>query len=155
VTNPPGGTAQQVEISVPSLDPHLQMVPESIITSAGTVSVPTALTDPIVRLSSLASGASVTVTFRAQVTGALPPALRFLATQGFVSGTNITALPTDDPATPEVDDPTRTPLAPQGPLVHDVPTLSDLGLICLVFALAGTTLVFLRRRAPAQAKAAR
>jgi uncharacterized repeat protein (TIGR01451 family) len=155
VTNPSGGAAQDVEISVASLDPHLQMVPESIITSAGSVSAPASLTDPIVRLPSLASGASVTITFRAQVTGALPPALRFLASQGFVSGANITALPTDDPATPEVDDPTRTPLAPQGPPVHDVPTLSDLGLICLAFALAGTTLCFLRRRAPAQAKAER
>jgi len=155
VTNTSGGAAQDVQISIPSLDPHLQMVPGSVVTSAGSVAAPAAPTDPIVRIPSLAAGASVTVTFRAQVIGALPPTLRFLASQGFVSGTNITALPTDDPATPEVDDPTRTPLAPQGPPIHDVPTLSDLGLVSLAIALAGTTLSFLRRRAPAQAKAAR
>jgi hypothetical protein len=129
----------------------LELVPGSIVTSAGTVAAPTAPSDPIVQIPSLAPGASVTITFRAQVTGALPPDLRFLASQGFISGANISSLPTGDPATPEPDDPTRTPLAPQGPPVHDVPSLSGLGLAVLAFALAGSTLVFLRDRRPVKA----
>jgi hypothetical protein len=150
VSNPSPGAAQNVRISIPALDPHLQLLPESIVTTAGTVAIPKAPADPIVTVPMLAPGASVTVTFRAQV-GALPPDLRFLATQGFVGGDNITTLPTDDPGTPEPNDPTVTPLRTQDPTVHDVPTLSGLSLVLLAFALGGATLVFLRRREPVKA----
>lgn len=155
VTNSSTGAAQNVQVAIPSLDPHLQLIPESITTTAGAVTVPRAPTDPIVTIPDLAAGGVVTITFRALVTGPLPPSLRFLATQGLVSGGNVSAVPTDDPGTPEPADPTRTPLQPQGPAVHDVPTLSDLGLLALAVMLAGTTLVFLKRRAPSPAKALR
>jgi uncharacterized repeat protein (TIGR01451 family) len=154
VSNPSPGPANNVRVSVPALDPHLQLLPESIVTSAGTVAATQVPTDPIVTIPILAPGGSVIITFRAQVVGALPPSLRFLSTQGSVAGANISTLPTDDPGTPEANDPTRTPLRPQGPAVHDVPTLSGLGLVALSFALAGATLVFLRRRLPVKAAAA-
>jgi len=119
------------------------------------VTAPQTPTDPIVTLSTLAPGAAVTITFRAQVVGALPPSLRFLSTQGYVTGADVSALPTDDPDTPEPADPTLTPLRPQGPAIHEVPTLSGLGLAVLAFALAGGTLVLLRRRDPAGVNAVR
>lgn len=151
VSNPSPGPANNVRVSIPALDPHLQLVPGSIVTAAGSAEAPQAPADPIVTIPTLAPGGSVTITFRAQVVGALPPNLRFLATQGTVAGANIGSLLTDDPGTPEVDDPTRTPLRPQGPPIQDVPTLSSLGLVALAFALAGATLVFLRRRLPVKA----
>jgi uncharacterized repeat protein (TIGR01451 family) len=154
VSNPSPGAANNVRVSIPALDPHLQLLPESIVTTAGAVVIPHGPADPIVTIPSVASGGSVTITFRAQVVGALPPGLRFLSTQGFVAGANISTLPTDDPGTPELDDPTRTPLRPQGPPVQEVPTLSSLGLVALAFALAGSTLVFLRRRLPVKTAAA-
>jgi len=155
VTNPSPGTAHDVRISIPALDPHLQLLPESIVTTDGTVTPPHAPTDPIVTLPTLAPGAAVTITFRAQVVGTLPPSLRFLSTQGYVTGADLSALPTDDPDTPEPDDPTLTPLRPQGPAVREVPTLSGLGLVCLAFVLAGATLVFLRRPRPAEVSSVR
>jgi uncharacterized repeat protein (TIGR01451 family) len=154
VSNPSAGSAQNVQISIPALDPRLQLLADSIVTTAGTVSHPQAATDPVVTVSSLAPGASVTVTFRAQVV-ALPRSLRFLSTQGSVSGANITTLLTDDPGTPEPNDPTLTPLRPQGPAIQDVPTLSGFSLVVLAFALAGATLIFLRRRDAAPVNAGR
>ena len=146
VTNGSKASAADVVIALPSLDSHLTLLPESIVTSAGTIDAH----DParsIVTLPALAAGASVTITFRAQV-AALPPSLRFLSTQGSVSGSNFLTLPTDDPATPESGDPTLTPLRPEVQIA-EIPTLSELGLLALAFALAGATLTFLRRRRPA------
>ena len=154
VSNPSAGAADSVRVSIPDLDSHLQLVPGSIVTTAGTATAPQAPTDPIVTIPTLAPGGSVTITFRAQMVGALPPSLRFLSTQGSVSGANISTLPTDDPGTLEVNDPTRTPLRSQGPPIHEVPTLSGLALVALAFALAGATLTFLRRRQPVKAAAA-
>jgi uncharacterized repeat protein (TIGR01451 family) len=146
VRNPSSGTAHDLRISVPALDPRLKLLPESIVTSDGTVTVPGTAADPIVTLPELAADDSLTITFRAQVMGSLPPDLRFLSTQGLISGADVSVLKTDDPDTPQPDDPTLTPLRSTTPAIHDIPTVSGFGLIIFAFALAGVMLIVSRRR---------
>ena len=82
----------------------------------------------------------------APATNASVPGLRRVSTQGAVSGTNFEAEPTDDPATAEDDDPTLTPV--RTAVVHDIPTLGQLGLLLFSCALGALPMIHLRKRSP-------
>jgi hypothetical protein len=56
-----------------------------------------------------------TVTFQVQIVNPLPPGVTQVVNQGLVQGSGIPGANTDDPRTPEVNDPTVTPLTPLTP----------------------------------------
>ena len=58
---------------------------------------------------------AATVTFQAQIVNPLPPGIIQVVNQGLVQGNDIPGTNTDDPRTPEVNDPTVTPLTPLAP----------------------------------------
>ena len=101
---------------------------------------------PTVTLPSLAPGASVTITFAAQIDSSLPPSVTQVSSQAFTSGSNFALDASDDPKTPEIDDdPTITRL--HTPSAADVPTLGTAGLALLVIGLGLIGLRRLRRPA--------
>jgi uncharacterized repeat protein (TIGR01451 family) len=58
---------------------------------------------------------AATVTFQVQIVNPLPPGITQVVNQGLVQGDDIPGTNTDDPGTPEVNDPTVTPLTPLAP----------------------------------------
>jgi hypothetical protein len=64
----------------------------------------------------LPAGKTITVTFEVSIVDPLPDAIRQVANQGQVSGTNFAAVSTDDPDTSASRDPTVTLLDPVRPL---------------------------------------
>ncbi|UCE20210.1 MAG: T9SS type A sorting domain-containing protein [Gemmatimonadota bacterium] len=71
----------------------------------------------------LSPGEEITITFLVVIDDPLPPSLTELADQGWVSSNELPTEPTDDPDTPEEDDPTVTPLTDEPILEaykHDV-----------------------------------
>lgn len=100
----------------------------------------------------LAAGESVTIRFDARLaddaltgTEVANQALFVFDSNG--NGTNESSGASDDPATPEANDPTRFVVVAPIPL-QEIPTLSELGLAALALALAALALATLRRRAP-------
>jgi uncharacterized repeat protein (TIGR01451 family) len=149
VTNPSPKVATALAVTVP-LDEHLGLVVGSVTTSRGTVLQGNGSGEAEaairVEIPQLAPGGSVTIAFQALATHVGVPGLRVISTQGIVSGSNFGTEPTDDPGTAEDDDPTLTPVATS--VVHEVPTLGQLGLLLLAGALGAFALAHLRRRAP-------
>lgn len=120
-------------ILVDTLLPHLRLVIGSV-----TVSDPAALitqdANLTVRIASIAPGASVIITFDAQINPHLDRPVTSVANQGVVSGSNFADEPTDDPATPADDDPTIVPVehGPEvvGPQIgYFDPALSKIGAL--------------------------
>ncbi len=148
VLNPSPKPATSLTVTVP-LDEHLGLIVASVTTSAGTVTGGNGSGDSLARVEipQLSPGGSVTITLQALATNVSVPGLKSVSTQGSVSGANFETEPTDDPATAEDDDPTVTPLGP-AVVVHDVPTLGQLGLLLLAGGLGALGLAHLRRRAP-------
>ena len=68
---------------------------------------------------------AATVSFQVQIVNPLPPGVTQVVNQGLVQGSGIPGANTDDPRTPEVNDPTVTPLTPLTP----PPTEPNLRLI--------------------------
>jgi uncharacterized repeat protein (TIGR01451 family) len=129
------------------VDPNTQLVVGSVTTSQGTVTTgntagDTSMTVDVGTL--VGAGGSVTIHFRAQINDPLPPGVTQVACQGQVRGTNFSSLPTDDPDTPAVGDPTITPIVLA---VQAIPTLSEWGLLALIGALGGFGARRLRRAA--------
>jgi hypothetical protein len=89
---------------------HLRLVAGTVVTSQGEVTSGNGPGDSLlnVALGTLAPGATATVTFHALVGNPLPPSATRLASQGLVSGEGILGIPTDDPRTARVDDPTES-----------------------------------------------
>ncbi len=68
-------------------------------------------TSVVVNFGPLAAGETVTVVFRVTINRPLvPPDTSSVSNQGLVIGDNVSDTPTDDPDTPQPDDPTVTPL---------------------------------------------
>jgi hypothetical protein len=125
-------------------DPHVQLLVGSVVPSAGSVVSGNHPGDTVatVFLPSLAAGASATITFDVLAQGNLQ-GLKEISSQATVKGSNLEDRLSDDPKTPEPDDPTRTALTGLSP--QSVPTLGDLGLALLGVFLAGLALLRLRR----------
>lgn len=82
-------------------------------TSQGIVTTGNGATDTtvVVAIGALAgNGATVTVRFRVQIQSKVPLAVTAVQNQGIVSSSDFSDIKTDDPATPESADATRTPL---------------------------------------------
>jgi uncharacterized repeat protein (TIGR01451 family) len=55
-------------------------------------------------------GEEVTISYEVTINDPLPSRVNYLENQGVTTGSNIPSVPTDDPDTTEIDDPTRTPI---------------------------------------------
>ena len=115
------------------------IIPGSVTTTQGTVTSE----DPVtVDLGTLAAGDSATVTFQVALQPGVPLDLDEIVNQGEVGGSNTDPEPTDDPDTPEDDDPTKTPVLIEGCYADqpvDVVFVLDLsGSMTFPFAGLGT-----------------
>ena len=86
----------------------LTLVPGSVTTTAGDVVLGNGSSDSSVSVSTgtIAPGTSVTIQFCFDINPNTPAEVFALATQGTVSGLGFPLIKTDDPSTPEPDDPT-------------------------------------------------
>jgi uncharacterized repeat protein (TIGR01451 family) len=144
VTNTSKTAASDLSI-VTHLDPNLKLVEGSVTTSAGAVTKGNSPGDtvPTVVLATLAPGDSVTIHFAAQIAAPLPATVTQVSSQAFTSGSNFVVDASDDPKTPEADDPTVTKL--HTVTIAQVPTLGHAGLAVLAAALLGLAIRRLRR----------
>jgi uncharacterized repeat protein (TIGR01451 family) len=118
------------------------LVAGSVTTSAGVVTTGNAGGDTSVsvEIGTLADGASATITFDVTIGSFLPGNLASVSNQGTVTGDNIAATVTDNPATPAPGDATVTPM--EGGVA--VPSSGTTALIVLGLALATIALTRLR-----------
>jgi uncharacterized repeat protein (TIGR01451 family) len=144
VQNTSAGAASEVVVSL-QLDPNVNLVPGSVVTDTGTVTTGNALGDSSVVLSlgELAAGASSSASFRV-VIGSIPPGLDHLSSQARAVGLNFADEVSDDPETPDEDDPTLTPLGVSLTPIQEIPTLDSIGFGLLFVGLALAGLRFLR-----------
>lgn len=110
--------AENVVLSDP-VPANTTLAVASVTTTQGTV---VSGNDPAdgsvaVDLGTIFPGGSATVTFRVVVDDPLAGGITEISNQGTVSATGLGAEPTDDPDTPDVDDPTVTPLVAAPELV--------------------------------------
>lgn len=98
-----------------------------------------------VDLGNLAPGAGADVTFDVVLVSDIPPEATELRAQGLAAAANAPEEPSDDPDTPEEDDPTLTPLV-QAAEPAEIPTASEAGLAVLVVLLAAGGMALVRRR---------
>ena len=91
---------------------NLSLVVGSVTTSQGVVTSGNTAGDASVGvdIGVIGMGASVTVTFDAQIADPLPPGVTQVANQGLISSPDLPDVPTDDPDLPGEDDPTVTPV---------------------------------------------
>jgi uncharacterized repeat protein (TIGR01451 family)/MYXO-CTERM domain-containing protein len=140
VENSGDGLAEAVEL-LSAAPAHTNLVVGAVTTTHGEVLEGNTAGDTGVRvvLGSLGRETAI-VTFEVRIDTELPPDLEEIVCQGTVDGSNFPPLPTDDPDTPEPDDPTRTPLAASEPPMQptDIPTASwpALGLLALALLAA-------------------
>lgn len=147
VSNPSTLPAANLTAST-ALDPHLALRTGSVSTSDGQVVSGNAPGDtvPTVAIPFLAPGETVTIEFEALAVDASAAQLSEVASQATVTGPDVEAEPSDDPDTEADDDPTRTPVGQGASAIHEVPTLSQLGLVGLALLLASAGLAAVRRR---------
>jgi len=146
VTNVGAVTATRVVFEV-SPDPNTRLAEGSVLTSQGTVVSGNGSSDSSVEveLGELVPGVGADVAFEVGIDTELPPAVRQLSVQGAGQADNADPEPSDDPDTPEDDDPTVTPIVgARDPA--EIPTLSEVGLGVLVVLLASVGLSLVRRR---------
>jgi large repetitive protein len=132
----------------PEIDPFTQLVAGSVTTDHGTVTDGNGPSDTFVfvAVGDLAPGATATVTFDVRIASSLPAGLLQVSAQALSRGANIPDDASDDPATPEPDDPTVTRLSTGGsPRVKEVPTLGFVGLAVLGLSILGAGATMLRR----------
>jgi len=120
VVRNPGDVEVTNAVFTDTPDPLTILVAQSVTTTQGTVSVGNTAGDTRVQvdLGSLAGGDSATVTFAVRVSE-LPRTAMEITNQGMVMGTGVAGVLTDDPATPQVNDPARVAVIPQ-PLLDPV-----------------------------------
>jgi uncharacterized repeat protein (TIGR01451 family) len=119
---------------------HTALVVGTVSTTHGTVLAGNGPGDEVVAvdLGDLAAGEEAVVTFQVLIDPELPPEVAEIVCQGSVTAEGLDPIVTDDPDTPEIDDPTRTPvLQPGGPTPVDIPTAGPFALALLVALLAG------------------
>lgn len=106
---------------VEDLEPNTALLDETVTTTQGTfVSGDYNLA---VNVGTIPAASSVTITFDVVVRDPLPAGVTQVSNQGVVSGTNFTAVMTDDPDTAPLGDPTITPAdAPAPAAVIVMPT---------------------------------
>lgn len=138
--------ARQVEFAI-SPDAHTSLISGTVAADRGTVLTGNSPGDTqvLVALGNLAPGEFTDVVFEVEI-GEVPPELDSLTTQGEVTAADAAPEPTDDPDTPEDDDPTLTPLVGDRPEPAEIPTLGQLGLGVLAVLLASVAAARLRRR---------
>ncbi|MFN8498622.1 MAG: hypothetical protein U0641_12290 [Anaerolineae bacterium] len=92
-------------------DPNTTLVSSSVTTTQGTITSGNSGVPPVtVNVGTIAANASVTITFKVRINNPLPTGVTQVANQGFVSGSNVPTTPTDNPQTPQPNDPTITPI---------------------------------------------
>ncbi|MBC7084648.1 MAG: DUF11 domain-containing protein, partial [Firmicutes bacterium] len=97
------------------LDPNTTLVAGSVYASQGHVAVGNGPRDEyvIVEVGNLAPyGGAVEIRYRVYINSPLPPGVTIISNQGFISGSNVDSTVTDDPTTPEPDDPTDVVVSP-------------------------------------------
>jgi hypothetical protein len=77
-----------------------------------------AQTTPSLNIGTLPAGKSITITYEVTVNDPLPPDTTEISSQCRITGSNFSDLLTDDPNTPEPDDPTRVPADAGGMCVN-------------------------------------
>lgn len=123
------------------------LVVGSVTTTAGTVTTGNTAGDTsvAVNVGTVAGGCStVTITFRVTVNNPLPPGVTQITCQGTVTGTNIPPILTNDPGTPDPNDPTVIPVQGEPP-PNPIPTLDEWGMLLLCLLLTGFGVMRLRR----------
>jgi uncharacterized repeat protein (TIGR01451 family) len=141
VTNTSDRPATSAVITT-AIDPHLQLVVGSVTTNAGSVATGNSSGDssPRILIPTLPAGATATVVFDVvALTDAA--AVKIVSSQSTATGANFEDTPSDDPDTPQKNDPTTTPVG--GP---SVPTLGSIGLLVLASGLGFAALLAIRRR---------
>ncbi|MCB9436277.1 MAG: DUF11 domain-containing protein [Anaerolineales bacterium] len=117
-----------------SPDTNTTLVSGSVTTSQGTVTDGNGAGDTTVgvNIPTLAVGDSVTITFEVTINAGLTTDITEVSNQGTVIDATLVSLPTDDPDTPTLDDPTVTPIVVPSsggePGVSD-PALSKIGIL--------------------------
>ena len=135
----------------PIPDPHTRYIPGSADSLGTGVSITEITTEPPsfeVRIDRIEPGEERLITYAVSLDTDQANGLAYVECQGRIRGANFDELLTDDPDTPEPDDPTRTYLEGLVDIV-EIPVLSTSGSVLLTLALAVFALVFLKRRAPA------
>ena len=137
-----GPVAAENAVFTDVLDPNTTLVNGTVIPSLGTVIEGNnpGDTDIEVALGDLLSGESVTITFNADLNDPIAPDVTAIINQGFVSGDNFDQQSSDDPDTPEGDDPTSDFIATQ------VPTLGETALMIFTISLMLLALRIQRQR---------
>ncbi|HVR07886.1 MAG TPA: IPTL-CTERM sorting domain-containing protein, partial [Thermoanaerobaculia bacterium] len=133
-----------------TLDPHETLVAGSVSTDHGTVTTGNAPNDAtvVVAIGDLPAGQVATITFACRIDPGLPDGTTILSAQAQTTGANIPADASDDPTTPQVDDPTAVQVTVTQAPPQAIPTLGGWGLIVLTLGLAGAAVTVQRRRAP-------
>lgn len=104
-------------------DPYSTLLVGSVSTTLGTVILGNNPGDNSVSVSlgTLSPAQEATINFQVVIDDPLPPGITFLSNQGFLSGTELDPVPSDDPDTPQLDDPTITYLT-VGPILEATKT---------------------------------
>jgi uncharacterized repeat protein (TIGR01451 family) len=140
ITN--GGTGSALDlVFTDTPDANTTLVPGSVTTSAGSVTTGNApgATSLSVAVGTLTAGTSATVTFDVTVDDGLVE-VESISNQGLVTGSNVSDVPTDDPATGAAGDPTLIALVIPSP----IPVGGNLLLFALAVLLSVTALVRIR-----------
>ena len=117
------------------------LVPGSVTTTAGTVTSE----DPVrIAIGDLLPDQTVEIRFVVQIDPQIPLSVDTVSNQGVFSSAQVLELLTDDPDTPESDDPTLTVI--WDPQVIEIPAASRFGLGSLTVFLLLAALSHLRRR---------
>ena len=131
------------------IDPHTVLVPGSVTTTRGTVTLGNTEGDTYVQvdLGEIPARDLVTITFSAFIEHPFPESLHQISCQGQLMGGNFPRLATDDPETVEPADPTVTPVVQveRDTSILEVPTLGGFGLLLLTGLLAASAFLRIRR----------
>lgn len=142
-TNPTESAAEALTISL-ELDPHVGLIPGSVSTDLGEVAAgnETGDTTVVLTIPRLEPGATGTASFLVLIGNV--QGLDHVVSQARVAGTNFADELSDDPDTPEDDDPTLTPLGVSGSPLREIPTLDTIGILLLTVGLALLGIRFMR-----------
>jgi len=124
------GTATGV-VFTDTPDANTSLVVGSVITSQGTVTLGNGGGDTFVTvdIGTMLATEMVLVTFEVTLPDPIPDGVTMILNQGIASSNEVPDVPTNDPETGAVDDPTGTPI---GSVVMSIPTLGTWGLWLLI-----------------------
>ena len=138
--------AREVELAI-TPDPLTSLIAGSVQPDQGSVLTGNSAgdTEVLIALGTLAPGDFTELIYEVDI-GELPDGVTHLSSQGEASATDAAPEPTDDPDTPEDDDPTLTPVVGAAPDPAEIPTVGEAGLAVLAVLLASMAAAHLRRR---------